>query len=331
MDQSIRSYSLCNRDMMVVLTNIGASVLAIKTPDAKGKIDDIVLGYESIQSYCQNPQYFGCIAGRYANRIANAQFQLNGVTYKLNANDGKNHLHGGPSGLHRAIWDCCEYCSDKAAFRYYSPDMEEGYPGNLEIIVTYCLRDDNALEIQYFASSDKDTILNLTNHSYFNLAGHNAGSIDTHTLQLFADHYTPVKEDLIPTGEIRALAETPFDFRQPKQIGKHIGEDDLQLKIGKGYDHNFILRGNGLRKAAEVFEPLSGRRMEVYTTKPAIQFYSGNFLNNVSGKDDASYGFRSGFCLETQFSPDSPNHPGFDNAVLKEGEIYQHKTIYQFL
>jgi aldose 1-epimerase len=331
MDDTIIITTLSNKSGMTVeLLNIGAVIYSIRTPDKNGRMEDVVLGYRDLEIYRINPSFLGCVAGRYANRIANARFELNGVAYPLYANNNGNHLHGGKKGFDKVLWTLVHADEHSAEYTYESADMEEGYPGKLDVRVRYTLTEDNGLEIHYEAVSDKDTIVNLTNHSYFNLSGNPANDIGGHWLQIFADACTPVNEKLIPTGEIRPVAGTPLDFTQSKPIGKEIGADDEQLKLAQGYDHNFVLRGQGFKKAAEVYEPVSGRCMEVSTTKPGVQFYSGNNLKDFENKDGAICGYRCGFCLETQYYPDSPNQKGFSDAVLKAGEKYAHTTLYRF-
>ncbi len=320
----------------VQLMNYGAAIVAIHTPDRDGRMADITLGFDSLSGYLdpERNSYFGCVVGRYANRIAGGQFVLNGVTYQLAVNEGGiNHLHGGQRGFDKVLWDYAVAEADGAAsvaFSYLSPDGEEHYPGNLRVDVTYTLTDTNALRIYYRARSDKDTILNLTNHTYFNLSG--AETILDHELLINADAFTPVNSARIPTGEVRPVEGTPFDFRRPTPIGARIHQPDEQLQHGHGYDHNFVINGTPgtLRLAAIVHEPSSGRILEVHTTEPGLQLYSGNFLRGALGRAGRRYGRHSGFCLETQHFPDSPHHPHFPSVVLKAGELFESRTEFIF-
>ena len=323
------------------ITDYGATVVSLKMPDREGKSDDIVLGMNSVEGYTNNTYmkanpYFGAIAGRYANRIAKAKFTLGGTEYKLAANNGANNLHGGKIGFDKVFWTAREIGAENGSaveFTYLSKDGEEGFPGNLTAKVVYTLTDNNELKIDYTATTDKETVVNLTHHSYFNLAGSGSGDILKHRLQIFADRFTPIDTESIPTGELQAVDGTPFDFRQSKPIGKDIEAANAQLKNGKGYDHNFVLNGDAgkMRPAAIVEEFGSGRVMEVTTTEPGIQLYTGNFLDgSLKGKNGASYGLRNGFCLETQHYPDSPNRPEFPSTVLKPGETYRSSTVYKF-
>jgi len=309
----------------------GGVIKNINMPDAQGDIGDIVLGLDTLADYLDRSRYFGSLIGRYGNRIARGRFMLNGVAYQLPINNGVNHLHGGFKGFDKVLWQAREL-SDGVELHYRSHCGEEGYPGNLEATVIYALTDANELRIEYFAATDKDTIVNLTNHSYFNLAG--LGTILDHELTINADAFTPVDNTLIPTGEIRNVKGTSMDFTSATAIGKHIGNQDEQLAFaGGGYDHNFVLRspGSGLRTVARVHEPKTGRTMEVVTTQPGLQFYSGNFLNgSIAGKGGQPYLKHSGFCVETQHFPDSPNHTNFPNTVLRPGEEYRQTTLYKF-
>jgi len=321
--------------MEVELINYGAIIRALRVPDRTGVLGDVVLGFDSLSGYVQPHPYIGAVVGRYANRIGRAQFVLEGTTYALAANDGPNHLHGGLKGFDKVLWQAEPFSNGAESgvrFTYVSPDGEEGYPGTLRVSVTYTLTDTNALVIDYEATTDKPTIVNLTQHAYFNLAGR--GDILNHELQLFADFYTPVDEQLIPTGEIVSVAGTPFDFRTPQRIGARINANHEQLRRGRGYDHNFVLRHSergALELAARVYEPTTGRVMRVYTTEPGIQFYSGNFLDgSLTGKGGMVYSHRTGFCLETQHFPDSPNKTHFPSPVLRPGEAYRSRTVYAF-
>jgi len=290
-----------------------------------------------VEGYAEGKSYFGAIVGRYGNRIGHAQFVLDGKTYTLAKNNGENSLHGGVNGFNKAVWTAKTLSSkdgQSLELSYLSKDGEEGFPGNLKVTVIYTLTDDNALRIEYSATTDKKTVVNLTNHSYFNLAGQGSGDILGHLLTIEADKFTPVDSGLIPTGELRDVVDTPFDFRKPTAIGARINQDDQQLKLGGGYDHNLVLRrpaGSGESLAARVVEATTGRVMEVWTTEPGVQFYTGNFLDGKSaGKGGATYPKRSAFCLETQHFPDSPNQPKFPSVVLNPGQRYHTVTTYKF-
>jgi aldose 1-epimerase len=319
-------YTLTNRNgLEVQITNYGGIVVSVKTPDRAGKMTDIVLGYDRLQAYVDDSSFFGALVGRYANRIAKGKLSLNGVTYQLAQNNGPNHLHGGLRGFNRFMWQARElHRADGVAVElsYLSKDGEEGYPGNLSVKTTYILTDTNALRIEYSATTDKETIVNLTNHSYFNLAGAGSGSILPHVLSINASRFTPVDETSIPSGELKMVKGTPFDFTRATGIGTRIDQADEQLRFGKGYDHNFVLnkKGKELSLAARVYEPVSGRVLELWTTEPGVQFYTGNFLDNVHGKAGQVYNKRDGFCLEAQNFPDSPNQPSFPSPVLKPNQ-----------
>lgn len=322
--------------MEVKVTNYGGIITELKVPDRNGNIEDVTLGYSSLEGYLESSPYFGALIGRYGNRIAKAQFELDGKTYKLPANDGPNTLHGGQKGFDKVVWqaDPFEREGERGViFTYTSADGEEGFPGTLQTRVTYTLTDKNELAFDYHATTDKPTVVNLTQHAYFNLAGDGAGDVLEHELTINADRYTPVDATLIPTGELASVAGTPFDFRQKTTIGARIDAEHEQIKRGGGYDHNYVLNrnGEGLVFAARVEEPKSGRRMEVHTTEPAMQFYSGNFLDgSITGKNGHVYNKRNGFCLETQHYPDSPNKPSFPSTVLRPGESYSSRTVYTF-
>ena len=311
----------------------GGIITSLKVPDRSGHVADIVLGFDRIDGYLKDPQYFGGLIGRYGNRIANGQFTLGGNTFTLAANNGPNHLHGGVKGFDKALWNAMQAETAEevsVTFTRTSPDGEEGYPGTLQVSVRYLLTDRNELAIDYRATTDKATPVNLTQHSYFNL-GADSGDVLGHELMLNASRYTPVDETMIPTGEIAPVEGTPFDFQEPAAIGLRIEADDVQLKNGKGYDHNWVLNrtGPGLQRAALVVEPKSGRTLDIATTEPAIQFYSGNFLDGtITGKGGQVYKPRAGFCLETQHYPDSPNHPEFPSTILQPGQIYASKTVF---
>jgi len=329
-------YTLTSSEgMEVSITNYGGAITSIQVPDRKGRLGDVVLGYETLAEYLRNPRFLGALIGRHANRLARGTFSLNGTTYHVAQNNGPNHLHGGIRGFDKVVWHAQEESGDgdSVQLSYLSKDGEEGYPGNLKVRVVYSLTDQNELRIEYTATTDRDTIVNLTSHPYFNLAGHDAGNILQHELTLFADAYTPTDSTLIPTGELRSVQGTPFDFRSPVVIGARIDQDHEQLTLGKGYDQNWVLNhpAGTLGHAAQVYESSSGRVLEVLTTEPGIQFYSGNFLDGSrQGKTGAAYDKRSGFCLEPQHFPDSPNRSEFPSTVLKPGELYRSTTVYRF-
>lgn len=313
----------------------GGIVQSLKVLDRSGKPADVVLGFDSLDGYVANSNasggaFFGAIIGRYANRIAHGSFTLGGKKYSLPLNNGENSLHGGPQGFNNVVWKA-KSITDGVELSYLSKDGEAGYPGNLSVVVRYTLIKGD-LRIEYLATTDKDTVVNLSNHSYFNLAGQGRGDILNHQVTLHASRFTPVDAGLIPTGELRSVASTPFDFRKPNAIVARINADDEQLHLGKGYDHNWVLdsKGDTLAEAAEVYEPTSGRVLRVLTTEPGIQFYTGNFLNVDIGKGGTSYRMRSAFCLETQHFPDSPNHPDFPTTELKPGERYHSVTVFRF-
>ncbi|WP_339730750.1 aldose epimerase family protein [uncultured Gimesia sp.] len=335
---SIKLYTLKNNSGMTVkVTNYGAIITSISVPDRNGKMADIALGYNRVEDYINavDKPYFGAIVGRYGNRIAKGQFTLNGETYTLAKNNGENHLHGGVIGLDKVVWDATLVSPTKIELTYLAKDREEGYPGNLNIKVTYSLNNENQLIVDYLATTDKATPINLTQHTYFNLKGEGTGTILDHELMLNARKYTPVDQTLIPTGELAAVAGTPFDFTSPKPIGRDINQQHQQLEFGGGFDHNWALNKHGkenqLTLAAKVYEPESGRVLEIRTTEPGIQFYCGNFLDGrLSGKSGKPYLHRGGFCLETQHYPDSPNQPNFPTTILKPGEEYKSTTVFQF-
>ncbi len=320
---------------MTVLT-YGGIITSLRTPDRSGAQDDIVLGFDSIEPYVSQSPYFGSIIGRYGNRIANAKFMLDGATYTLAANNGKHHLHGGVKGWDKVIWNAEPFQNATGVgvvLTYTSKDGEEGYPGTVKATVTYTLTDMGQLIVDYLATTDKATVINLTQHSYFNLAGSKATDILGHELRLNAPQYTPVDDTLIPTGKIESVEGTPFDFRTSTAIGARINDAHPQIKYGLGYDHNFVLArtGGGLVEAARVLEPVTGRTMTISTTEPGIQFYSGNFLKgDLMGKGGRVYPHRSGFCLETQHYPDSPNQPAFPTTVVRPGDEYRSQTVFTF-
>jgi aldose 1-epimerase len=333
--KTVELYTLTNaRGMEVSIMTYGGIVVSLKVPDRDGNLADVVLGYDNLDDYVRNnSSYFGCIVGRYGNRIAKGRFTLNGREHRLAQNDNGNHLHGGIKGFDKAVWKARAIkSSDSAgvALTYLSKDGEEGYPGNLSVTVVYRLTSDNELKIDYSATTDKETVVNLTHHSYFNLAG--KGSILGHQLMIAADRFTPVDHLLIPTGELRSVRGTPMDFTTSVAIGERIDQKDEQLRFGRGYDHNWALnKSGGMTLAARVYEPTSGRVLEVSTTEPGLQFYTGNFLDgSITGKGGWVYEKRHGFCLETQHFPDSPNQPRFPSTVLKPGGKYSTTTVFRF-
>ena len=335
---AVQLYTLRNRHgMQASIATYGGIVTSLTAPDRAGHFADVVLGYDSLDGYLKQSPYFGALVGRYANRIARAKFALNGVTYTLAINNGANSIHGGRVGFDKVVWKVTNAAvtpeGPQLTLSYLSPDGEEGYPGNLSVTATYTLTEDDALRLEYRGTTDQDTVVNLSQHSYFNLrgAGH-PGDVLGHIVEIKADRFTPVDEGLIPTGELRPVAGTPFDFRRPMAIGARIGEADPQLRFGKGYDHNWILnaRPGELALDATVYEPESGRVLEVLSTQPGLQFYTGNFLDgSITGKDGRVYAFRHGLCMEPQHFPDSPNHPGFPSTVLKPGETYRNTIVFR--
>ena len=332
---AVESFTLRNaRGVEVRAITYGAIITSLRVPDRAGRLGDVVLGHDDLAGYLDKPAYFGSVVGRYGNRIAKGRFTLDGKTYTLATNNGPNHLHGGIRGFDKVVWKADPTAAGTAAvtFRYTSPDGEEGYPGTLAARVTYTLSDKGELTFDYSATTDKATPINLTQHSYFNL-GAPGSDILGHELTLEADRFTPVDPTLIPTGQLAPVAGTPFDFRKPTAIGARIGQDDEQLKRGGGYDHNFVLSGagEGLRRAGLLADPKTGRTMEILTTEPGVQFYSGNFLDGtIKGKGGVVYKHRSGLCLETQHFPDSPNQPSFPSTILRPGKEYRSKTVLVF-
>lgn len=320
----------------VKITNYGAIVQSLFVPDRNNKLEDVVLGYDSLSGYMKVNPYFGAIVGRYGNRIGKGIFSLDGETFQLSINNGNNHLHGGVNGFDKKVWDAEEVKSDLGpALRltYFSADMEEGYPGNLTLSVTYTLTNDNELRIDYSATTDKKTILNPTHHSYFNLTGNPNNTILDHKLMIDADKFTPVDNELITTGELTDVEGTPMDFREPTSIGLRINNDNEQIKFGGGYDHNWVLNNydGAVHKVASLYDSTSGRFMELFTNEPGLQFYSGNFLDgSINGKNGVVYNYRRGLCLEAQHFPDSPNKKNFYPVVLNPGEVYEQTTIYKF-
>lgn len=335
-DQLVKLFTLTNASgAQASITEYGGIVVSIKVPDRDGNLGDVALGYDNLDAYVQDTPYFGAITGRYANRIAAGRFEIDGTTYELPVNNGPNSLHGGIKGFDKVVWKGEPTApGDGVTFRYVSADGEEGYPGKLDATVTYTWTDANELKIEYLASTDKPTVINLTNHSYFNLKDGGASTILEHELMINADRYTPVADaGAIPTGELASLDGTPLDFREATVIGERIEEENEQLGFGSGYDHNYVLNASGeeLTVAATVYDPASGRVMEVLTEEPGVQFYSGNFLDGHHvGKGGVGYERRSGLCLETQHFPDSPNQPNFPSTVLRPGETYATSTIYRF-
>ncbi len=336
---SIKLYTLRNQSGMTVkVTNYGAIITSIVVPDRDGVMADVALGYNRVEDYMNAvaKPYFGAIVGRYGNRIAKGEFKLNGETYTLARNNGENHLHGGVIGLDKVVWHArLDESTNLLALSYLAKDKEEGYPGNLQIKVTYKLTNDNTIVVDYLATTDKPTPVNLTQHTYFNLKGEGEGTILNHELMLNAKRYTPVDEGLIPTGEMPSVTGTPFDFTTAKAIGRDIEQDHEQLKFGGGFDHNWVLDKSGkegeMTLAARVNEPTSGRVMEIHTTEPGVQFYCGNFLDGrLKGKSGKTYLHRGGFCLETQHYPDSPNQPNFPSTILRPGATYKTTTMFKF-
>jgi aldose 1-epimerase len=330
-------YVLTNDNgMQATITNWGGIVTSLTVPDRNGQFADVVLGFDDLDGYLAGHPYFGSIIGRYGNRIAAGTFDLDGRTYTLARNNNGNHLHGGVRGFDKALWSAepiSTTSGPRVRLHHMSPDGDEGYPGKLDVIVEYTLTHEGELRIDYRATTDKPTHVNLTNHSYFNLEGTGGGEILNHDVMINADRFTPVDEGLIPTGEICGVDGTPMDFRNPMAVGAHIDNDNEQLRFGGGYDHNWVLNSDDsdLSLAARVFEPISGRVMEVLTREPGVQFYTANFLDgSITGKGGAVYGRRCALCLETQHFPDSPNIPSFPTTVLRPGEVYESTTIYRF-
>jgi aldose 1-epimerase len=328
----VEIYTLKDGAIEARIMTYGGIVVSLKTPDRKGRSADVVLGYDTLDGYLGgNKAFFGAIIGRYANRIAHGSFELNGKKYSLPKNDGDNSLHGGTRGFDKVVWKG-KQITDGVALTYVSKDGDQGYPGTLTATVRYTLRS-HTLRIEYSATSDSDTVVNLTNHSYFNLAGQGKGDILGHQLKINASRLTPVDKTLIPTGQLAPVESTPFDFRQPTAIGQRINADHEQIRYGRGYDHNWVLDSGGgnLAEAAELYDVGSGRVLRVFTTEPGIQFYSGNFLDGtITGKEGNVYGHRSGLCLETQHFPDSPSHRNFPSTVLKPGQRYHSVTEFRF-
>ena len=337
--ETVDIYTLTNPSGMEVRAiTLGGIITSLRVADREGKFGDVALGFDTLDGYVTNPPFFGAIIGRYGNRIARGRFSLDGKTYTLSINNPPNHLHGGPKGFDKIVWKAESFKKDDnvgVVFTHTSRDGDEGYPGNLSLRVSYTLTPRNALEVDYQATTDKATPVNLTQHTYFNLAGEGSRDILDHVLQVHAGRYTPVDSTLIPTGELSSVEGTPFDFRTPTPIGARIGANDQQIRYGNGYDHNYVLDRavgeSGLVPAAHVVEPTTGRVLDVSTTEPGMQFYTGNFLDGkLKGKDGHVYNRRTGFCLETQHFPDSPNKPAFPNTVLHPGERFSSKTVFAF-
>lgn len=332
----VAAYSLANgAGMRVRILSLGCIIASLEVPDRQGRLANVVLGLDSLEGYLHRSPHFGAIAGRFANRIARGRFVLDGIEYRLETNNGPNALHGGRRGFDKVVWQAESGSGEALTLSYLSPDGEEGYPGNLSVMVTYALGPGNELRIDYAAETDKPTIVNLTNHSYFNLAGEGSGDVLDHLVSIEADHFTPTDATQIPTGEIRPVRGTPFDFTRPTTIGERIRTADEQLQIGLGYDHNWVLRppwsGEALRLAARAVEPRSGRALEVLTDAPGLQFYTGNQLTgSLVGPGGRAYRQSDGFCFETQRFPDAPNQPGFPSAVLRPGERFRSTTVFRF-
>jgi len=328
-------YKLQNKNGIEIdITNYGARVVRISTPDKNGNFDDIVLGHDSIDGYLNSKNnYFGAIIGRFANRIAKGKFNVGGKTYSIPTNDGQNSLHGGTKGFDSRVWDAKQLNDQNLLLTYDSKDGEEGYPGNLKLQVLYTLQENNTLRIDYAATTDQETVVNFTNHSYFNLDGAGSGKINDQVIMINADKFTPIDSTMIPTGKMETVKGTPFDFTQPTSFGKRINEDNQQLKFAKGYDDNWILNKpepGMLTLAAKVYSPQSGRVIEAYTTEPGIQVYTGNFLDGTTKGIGGAYNYRSAFTLETQHYPDSPNQDNFPSTVLQPGNIFRSITEYHF-
>ena len=339
--EAVHLYTLKNANGMTAdISNYGGIITRLLVPDRLGRVEDVVLGYDNLESYLDVSPYFGCVVGVYGNRIKDGKFELDGNQYQVTTNSEAGgapvHLHGGDKGLDKVLWSARPIVNKNSALlvlNYIHPDGAEGYPGNIRIRVVYRLTNENALEVSYRATTDKTTVINLTHHSYFNLNGEGVGTPLDHELMINADHITPITARMVPTGELLPVKGTPFDFTQPSKPGDRIDDDHPQISLGGGYDHNWALnrQGEEMELAASVYESSSGRYMEVWTEEPGIQYYSGNFLDgSIVGKSGVPYEYRSGFCLETQHYPDSPNHPNFPSTTLKPGEIYNTKTAYRF-
>ena len=332
--KDVYAFTLSNANgVQAKIINFGAILVSLLVPDKNGKVEDVVLGYDSLEEYYGNGSFFGATIGPSANRIGGASFEISGKTYRIDVNDGPNNLHSHmENGYHKQVWDAVEG-DNSVTLTLEAKDGEMGFPGNKKITMIYSLSEDNALKLSYHVSADADTIVNLTNHTYFNLAGHKAGKIEDHLLQLHAGNYTPVVPGAIPTGEIQPVTGTPMDFTKMKPIGQDINADFEQLKLTLGYDHNFVIDGadGSLKEIAVAEDPKSGRKMKVFTTLPGVQFYAGNCIGEDIGKDHTPYGPRKGFCLETQYYPDNIHHPNFPQSVFGPGKDYESVTVYQFL
>ncbi len=332
--KEVYAFTISNANgMQAKIINFGAILVSLLVPDKDGKPEDVVLGYDSLEEYYGNGSFFGATIGPSANRIGGASFEINGKAYQIDVNDGPNNLHSHmENGYHKQVWDAVEG-DNSVTLTLEGKDGEMGFPGNKKITMVYSLSEDNALKLAYHVSADADTIVNLTNHTYFNLAGHKAGKIEDHLLQLHAGNYTPVVPGAIPTGEIQPVAGTPMDFTKAKAIGQDINADFEQLKLTLGYDHNFVIDGadGSLKEIAVAEDPKSGRKMKVFTTLPGVQFYAGNCIGEDTGKDNTPYGPRKGFCLETQYYPDNIHHPNFPQSVFGPGRDYESVTVYQFM
>jgi len=336
-DKPVKLYTLTNANgVSAKITNFGGIIVSVMVPDQNGKMADVVLGFDTFEDYLNNNRpYFGAIIGRYANRIYKGQFTIDDTEYQLEVNSPPNHIHGASAGFGKVVWQSESFESDAGPgvqLNFTSPDSAGGFPGDLAVEVKYTLTHDDEIMIEYEATTDKPTIINLTNHSYFNLAGHDSGTILDHTIKINAKEITPVNENLIPTGELMEVENSPFDLREFTTIGEYINQEHPQLAFAGGFDHNFVLRGNkgSLRNAAEVKEPTTGRVLTVQTTEPGIQFYAGNFLDGTIGKNGAVYDYREGFCLEAQHYPNSPNIENFPSVVLRPDDVYKQTTIYRF-
>lgn len=334
--REVEIHTLAAGDLTLRVATYGAIIVSLTAPDRDGTVDDLVLGHDTLEGYVAASPYFGAVVGRYGNRIARGRFALDGVEHQLETNDGPNHLHGGAVGFDKRLWKAEPCRGDGRAavtLRLTSADGDQGYPGRLDASVTYALADDGTLTVDYRATTDRATPVNLTQHSYWNLAGRRSPTVLGHLLTVYADAFTPTDGELIPTGEIAPVSDTPFDFREPTAIGARVAQDHSQLRAAGGYDHNFVLRehtdGSGLRRAARVDEPLSGRRLEIRTTEPGLQLYSGNFLDGtIRGKGGRAYPHRGALCLETQHFPNSPNEPAFPSTILRPGEEYRSRTVF---
>jgi aldose 1-epimerase len=330
----LQVFELSNRNgLKMTLTDFGGRVVSLQVPDRNGKLDDIVLGYDHVEQYINGNPYFGALIGPFANRIANGKFQLNGKLYHVPTNNGDNSLHGGPNGFHNVKWNVEKVNQTELHLSCFRSDGEDGFPGNLSVMVVYSLTDTNELMIDYRATTDQATVVSLTHHSFFNLLGAGMGDVLGHELLINAKYFCPVDKNLIPTGELKLVKGGAFDFTVMRPIGEDIDLPEEQLIFGSGYDHNWVLnkKSDELSLAAKVKEPTTGRVMEVFTTEPGLQFYSGNFLDGSDiGKGEKKYGYRSAFCLEAQHFPDSPNQPSFPSTALQPSEVYNQKTIYKF-